>query len=598
MSEVGNVERFMTQLLEITAELAQARTREQLVAATLGRAASSVGARAVSVWSRAPGSDDLELLASTHLEAAGPYQRVSLASDTPLAVVARSGEACFMGSRAEFAARFPTSWSRVEALMPAHPQSFALVPLVAGSALIGALAFTYAGEREFDDATRAYKTLLARHFALALTRIQLHDDEAAQREAAVRAAAAEKQARGDIELLYELIASFNRLDDIEHVYRLALESVCGVSRSDRAAILLYDASKVMRFRAWLGLSDTYRAAVDGHSPWRSDDPYPRPVIVDDAQHDRAWEPYWPTFAAEGIGSLAFVPIVHQRKLIGKFMLYRNEARAFAPRDIQLAATVAVHVAQGIERKQHECELARAYREEREAHLLAEEAARAREEILSVVSHDLRNPLGAMMMGAATLQSVPDGDNTRVRMTAQRIHRQAERMARLIEDLVDFAGIQAGRLELERRRHPPHMILATTRDIYGPIASERGLRLEAEIQHGLPHVDCDGDRVIQILSNLVSNALKVTPKGGQIAIGAQPKRDEIVFYVRDTGPGIEPDDLPTLFERHWRAKQGAYRVTSLGLSIARGIVDAHGGRIWAESQLGAGSTFYFSLTPSS
>jgi signal transduction histidine kinase len=201
-----------------------------------------------------------------------------------------------------------------------------------------------------------------------------------------------------------------------------------------------------------------------------------------------------------------------------------------------------------------------------------------------------------MIGASTLLGIDAGEKShRVRTIAERVHRQAERMARLIEDLVDFAGIQAGRLSLARTAHAPEAILTEARELFGPIATERGLRFEAHAPGGLPHVECDSERVVQLISNLVSNAFKVTPKGGTIAIGAEPKDSEIVFYVRDTGPGIEPEELPRLFERYWRSKQVSYRGAGLGLSIARGIVDAHGGRIWAESTVGVGSTFYFSLS---
>jgi signal transduction histidine kinase len=113
--------------------------------------------------------------------------------------------------------------------------------------------------------------------------------------------------------------------------------------------------------------------------------------------------------------------------------------------------------------------------------------------------------------------------------------------------------------------------------------------------GLPAVQCDSDRAVQVLTSLVSNALKVTPKGGAVSIGAEVKGRDVVFFVRDTGPGIEADELPKLFERHWRSKSSSYKGAGLALAIARGIVDAHGGKIWAESRLGAGSTFYFSLT---
>ena len=168
------------------------------------------------------------------------------------------------------------------------------------------------------------------------------------------------------------------------------------------------------------------------------------------------------------------------------------------------------------------------------------------------------------------------------------------MARLIEDLVDFAGIQAGQLAIKRQAHKPDDILSATSDIFTTMAHERGLRFETRVHPDLPPIECDSERAVQVLSNLVANALKVTPKGGAIAIGAQPEANEVVFYVRDTGPGIDADELPMLFKRYWRSKQAQYKGAGLGLSIARGIVDAHGGRIWAESQLGAGTTFYFSL----
>jgi signal transduction histidine kinase len=201
-----------------------------------------------------------------------------------------------------------------------------------------------------------------------------------------------------------------------------------------------------------------------------------------------------------------------------------------------------------------------------------------------------------MMGASTLLTLDIGEKTqRVRTVADRIHRQAERMARMIDDLVDFAGIESGRLALERGKHDPAEIITAAREMFGPIAQERGLVFEVNVAKPLPQIDCDSERALQVISNLVANAFKVTPRGGQVSIGAAPQDREIVFFVKDTGPGIEAEELPNLFERFWRSKRPHYKGAGLGLSIARGIVDAHGGRIWAESQVGVGSTFYFSLS---
>jgi signal transduction histidine kinase len=595
------VEALMTELFGFTAELAEARTREEVGRLAVDKVRSTLGAIAGALWTVGANGTHMELLATTaaeHTVARTHYQQIPLAGDTPIAIAARTNEPIFIASLDEYRERFPASAARVETVRSDTHDAFAIVPLRAGDTVLGSLCFTYAGPRVFDDTSKNFKMIVARHLALALARVQLYEQERQARQVAEDAARAEKQARADVETLYELIASLNRLDDIDAIYDYSLRSIIRISRSQRAAILLFDGEGVMRFRAHQGLSDTYRAAVEGHSPWKPGESFPAPISVDDTEMDPAWAPSRDVFRAEGIRALAFVPIIHQRTLIGKFMLYRNEARPFAPRDLQLTSTIAVHVAQGIERKQQERELARAYREEREAHILAEEATRAREEIISVVSHDLRNPLGAILMGAATLLNVEGVErNLRVRTTADRIHRQAERMARLIEDLVDFAGIQAGKLALEPQIHEPASILEITREIFGPIAEERGLRLQTEARADLPRIRCDSDRAVQVLSNLVSNAVKVTPKGGEIAIGVQPRDREIVFYVRDSGPGIAAEELPNLFERYWRGKQSSYRGAGLGLSIARGIVDAHGGRIWAESRVGAGSVFYFSLAPS-
>jgi signal transduction histidine kinase len=237
--------------------------------------------------------------------------------------------------------------------------------------------------------------------------------------------------------------------------------------------------------------------------------------------------------------------------------------------------------------------------EHAARLEAEEATRAREEILAVVSHDLRNPLGTIMMGVSTLQAlVEPGDpkGEKVKTIADRIQRQSDRMARLIDDVVDFAGIQAGTLAVKRAPTAPDAIISSTAELLGAIAQERGIGFSVDVAAGLPNVDVDRERAVQVLSNLLANALKVTTKGGRVAIGALGGADEVVFFVRDSGPGIEAAELPRLFERYWRSKKSTYKGAGLGLSIARGIVEAHSGRIWAESQVGVGSTFFFTLTP--
>lgn len=600
------LEQRMLGLLDLTGQLAAATTRDAIAHLTVERGCDALGAVDGSLWLVEPDRTTLRLLAVSsngNHAAAKDYVKVPIDSDMPLAHAVRTGEPVFLGSLDEYAARFPASWTRVASIATAGQRAFAALPITIEDRTLGGVVFSFDRQRNFTGPDRAFKAILARQSGLAFARVEQQEHERALREAAERAASAEKAARREIELLYELISSANQLDELDAVYDLALHTVRRGASADRASILLFDHDGVMRFKAAHDLSQTYQRAVEGHSPWQPDAIAPAPIVVDDTETDPAWEAFRDVFRAEGIRSLAFIPLVHHRRLIGKFMLYRDEPRPFSQRELQFAATVAVHVAQAVERRRNEVELARAYREEREAHLLAEEATRAREEILSVVSHDLRNPLGTVMMGASTLLTLETPERAhRVRTVAERIHRQAERMARLIEDLVDFAGIQAGKLAIQRKPHKADEIVSATSEIFTSVAQERGLSFEMRVVPDLPKVECDPERAVQVMSNLVANAIKVTPKGGAVCIGAEPAPApsdgtpdrEVVFYVRDTGPGIDAEELPRLFERYWRSKNSQYKGAGLGLSIARGIVDAHGGRIWAESQPGRGTTFYFSL----
>jgi signal transduction histidine kinase len=526
------------------------------------------------------------------------FQRLPLDPELPVPSVVLTGEPILIGSAADFRQRYPKAYARVSPALSLTDLAFAIYPLIATDEPIGAISFAYDHARQFDASERAFKAIIARQCALALVRIRLFDDEHRHREAAEASAVAERTARTQSEHLYKLATAIERTTEVGEVCELALETTEQVVRCDRVAILLVDPDGVMRFKAHHGLSATYRAAVDGHSPWSLDARDPEPVQVADTETDRAWAGYREIFRAEGIRALAFVPLVDQHRVIGKIMVYRSAPEPFTADELQRISAIAVQVALPIVRRNAEHALAIALAEERAAHQEAEAATRAREEILSVVSHDLRNPLGTILTGATSLLHVNVGTSERhqrSRLIAERIHRQAGRMARLIEDLVDFASIQAGRVVLEVGSHAPQEILEATSDMFTPLAVENGLHLETRMPSGLPSIDCDSQRAIQVMSNLVTNALKVTPRGGAIAIGAEPSERAVVFYVRDTGPGIEPEDLPKLFERFWRSKSTTYRGAGLGLSIARGIVDAHGGRIWAESKVGAGSTFYFSLS---
>jgi signal transduction histidine kinase len=183
---------------------------------------------------------------------------------------------------------------------------------------------------------------------------------------------------------------------------------------------------------------------------------------------------------------------------------------------------------------------------------------------------------------------------RVRRTAEGIHRAVERMTRLIEDLVDWGTIQAGKLSINLAVHEAEDLLDEAVELFRPVARDRRIELGTEARGELGDVVCDRDRILQALSNLLSNALKLVAPGGHVVVGAERRPGELLVFVADTGPGIPAESLGNLFERYWRGHEPGYKGTGLGLAITKGIVEAHGGRIWVESTVGQGTAFHFTL----
>lgn len=224
---------------------------------------------------------------------------------------------------------------------------------------------------------------------------------------------------------------------------------------------------------------------------------------------------------------------------------------------------------------------------------AQEAAALRDEILAIVSHDLRNPLSAIYTSAATLLEFPLSEPQR-RQQLDIIRRAAERMGRLIDDLLDVSLLESGRFEIRRERVSVAALLEELVAQHAPVAAERGLQLELELASDLPDLWGDRDRLLQALGNLVGNALKFTPAGGRVVVRAEAGPETVRVEVADTGIGIEPDALPHIFDRFWQARRQRRAGVGLGLAIAKGIVEAHRGRIDVASAPGQGTTFRVEL----
>jgi PAS domain S-box-containing protein len=300
-----------------------------------------------------------------------------------------------------------------------------------------------------------------------------------------------------------------------------------------------------------------------------------PLIVSGTQLVTASE------VALGASSVIVVPLVARGRTLGTLTFVQCSARAYSDRQLALAVDVARRAALAIDN-------ARLYE-------AAQHAIRAREDLLAVVSHDLRNPLSSIVFAAAILlESAPQAERRKSRKQIEAIRRGAERMERMIGDLLDMSSIDAGHLSIDRDEHEVRDLLKDVGEALGPSAHDRGIRFDLEPFPESVRVECDRDRVLQIFTNLIENAVKFTPAGGSIAIQAEPSGSEVRFAVRDTGPGIAKEQRRRLFDRYWRANERSKAGRGLGLYIARGIVEAQGGRMWVESQVGVGSTFYFTL----
>ncbi|HXH29689.1 MAG TPA: ATP-binding protein [Bacteriovoracaceae bacterium] len=234
---------------------------------------------------------------------------------------------------------------------------------------------------------------------------------------------------------------------------------------------------------------------------------------------------------------------------------------------------------------------------RSAEKLAQEATRSREEMLAIVSHDLRNPLTAVMLQTklimrtiAANQDIPQDLIGKL----ERISHSGERMNRLIQDLLDVSSLEGGKFSLVKNNFSTVTLLNDICIANEVIATQNHLKLKVDYPGQDVFLSGDRDRLFQVFSNLVSNSIKFTPKDGQITLGAVVKDDEVIFTVSDTGSGIPQEDLPHVFDRFWQGHRKKKGGVGLGMSIVKGIVEAHQGTVWVESLPDQGTSVFFSI----
>jgi signal transduction histidine kinase len=586
----GSRPRELARLQTITAALSRAVTPEDVARTLVERGAEAVRADEAGVWLVDADGKHASLVHSAGLAPATEerYRRVGVAtaSPEPLADAIRRGEATFASSRAEAERRWPQLVAGRTSPPDSGDYAFACLPLEAEGRAIGGVSFVFRAPRPFHYDDRVLLLVISRQAAQALLRARLFESELLAR---AEAEAARQRASFLASASEILSSSLEWHATLATIARLAVPGIadwCAVEvpeglapGRDALAVAHVDPAKVEMAREWRrrwppdpdarrgvpavirsGRSELYEEITDELLEQGAKD----------AEHLRV-------IRTLGFRSAMVVPLSARGKTLGAITFVAAESgRRFGAADLAMAEELGRHAGLAADN-------ARLYDE-------AQRAIRARDEVLAVVSHDLKNPLEAVTLSASLLLRTPE--SPRVRRYAEALQRSASRMDRLIRDLLDLSSMDAGKFRVEVRPEGLGGIVEEAIAVLAPIAAEKGIVLSSSAAPLSDDVLCDRERVLQVLSNLVGNAIQFAPRGGHVSVRARAAGPGVEISVEDDGPGIPSDDVPHLFDRYWKSR--SRRGTGLGLAIARGIVEAHGGQIRVESAPGAGSRFAFTL----
>jgi signal transduction histidine kinase len=332
-----------------------------------------------------------------------------------------------------------------------------------------------------------------------------------------------------------------------------------------------------------------RVTLDGDGPLARTLRERKPIWIASRDDFRVRFPHAYARLSPDSSAAAFLalPLMHGEALVGGLVMGFPSTAAFDAVDETFATLLAQSVGSALDR-------ARTFELERKGRREAETMAHAREEVLGVVAHDLRNPLGVVGAALEMLGEWNLSHEERNKLIAS-ASRAVKQMNRLIGDLLDVMRLETGHLTLDLEDVPVATLLNDAADSVKHVALQNNITLAVDPPDKMVTVRADRGRLAQALANLLGNAIKFTPKGGHVELRSrQDGRAAVVIEVADTGPGIPPEGLPHLFDRFWQGRRADRRGVGLGLPITKGIIEAHGGRIWVDSEVGHGSRFCFTL----
>jgi signal transduction histidine kinase len=461
-------------------------------------------------------------------------------------------------------------------------QNFIVIPLVGDhGAVFGVLQVQAAAT--FSEADLAFANALANHLATALDRYHARLKEVAAR---MEAEAAERRMRFLAHASRLLAASLDRVSTLEAVGQLAVNHIadlCIIEAGEEPfqRVILSPQSREQMTEKEAAEAFAAVASTVIHTGRSALYPATSSDFSDD-QRPEGNETHVLKESANLFKSYMCVPLQTKERTLGAMTLASARAGdSYTWDDLVLLRDLASRAVVTIENS-------RIYTE-------ALKAIRSRDHILSIVAHDLRSPLTVISGWVNLCLSKPSQEGIickRAQMDA--VQRSTQRMIRLIDDLLDTTRIETEHLFIQQGSCPVPSLVDEALESVQSQADSKHLQVKNEIPSGIAPVLADRDRIIQVFTNLVGNAIKFTPPGGRITLRAEQLEKEVRFSVEDTGPGIPEDQAPHIFDRFWQASQTARSGVGVGLFIVKGIVEEHGGKVWVNSQPGAGSTFFFTL----
>jgi PAS domain S-box-containing protein len=577
-------------LQRVTAALSKAVTPRDVAGVIVVNGAEALGAAGGSLAMLEPGAGEFHILASTGYPepVARAFEHFPLRAGRPVSDAVLTGRPVLLETHAEISARFP---EMADSMRATGFEGYAALPVYRGDTPVAGLSFSFRGPRRFSDEERAFLGTLAEQAGQALERSRLYEAEHAARAAAE--AAVERALR-----LQRLAADLSEAAAPGDVARVVVEHGAAALGADTAKFAaLAPGGDELETLAMRGLEG------DSARRW-SRFPLVRGRPLSDAVAERRavilssrdeFERLYPAAAAlgerEGYLAYAAVPVATGERVLGGLSFGFRRPRELSPEERTFLLTLAELASQAFER-------ARAYDAERRARAEAEAANRAKTEFLAVMSHELRTPLNAIAGYAELMAMGIRGPVTPEQAEdLARIQRSQRHLLGLINDVLNFARIEAGRVELHLTDVAVDGALADLEPLVAPQLMERGLVYRYAAADPRLHVRADAEKLRQVLLNVLSNAVKFTPQGGSVTVEAHADGDAVHVRVTDTGIGIPPDRLESIFEpfvQLGRNLSSRHEGTGLGLAISRDLARAMGGDLSAASTVGSGSVFTLTL----